>query len=42
MPGKTVTRRPWRCVMIVMPSFAKREHGNPEVIGRRIARQEAL
>jgi hypothetical protein len=29
-------------VMIVVPSFAKREHGNPEVIGGRIARQEAL
>jgi len=37
-----VARQPWRGVMIVVPSFAKREHGDPEAIGRRIARQEAL
>jgi hypothetical protein len=37
-----VTCRLWRSVVIVVPSLPKREHGNPEAIGRRVARKEAL
>ena len=37
-----MTRRPRRRVMIVVPFFPKRKHGNPEAIGRGITRKETL
>jgi len=37
-----MTRRLRGRVVIVVPSFLKREHSNPEAIGRRIAGDEAL
>src|SRR3984893_6490350 len=41
-PGKAVSRCLRNCMVIVMPALAKSKNGNPETVGRGIARQEAL
>src|SRR5262249_2226904 len=41
IPGKSVTRRLWVRVVVVMPAFAEREHGDPEAVARGVRGEEA-